>query len=87
MIGTSHPGSGTVRRPARDFGKGLNDVCPATSITVRITESRAPIEVERVLAEAGRLAPAQPGARRRRDYARGAGRAPPAADASAGLPG
>ena len=27
-------------RPARDFGKGLNDVCPVTSTTVRITCSR-----------------------------------------------
>jgi hypothetical protein len=35
----SQPGSGTVRRPAVVLGNGLNEVCPATSITVRITRS------------------------------------------------
>ena len=29
-ITTSHGGRGIVRRPAADFGKGLNAVCPAT---------------------------------------------------------
>jgi len=33
--------SDTVRRPAADFGSGLNAVWPPTSVTVRITDSRA----------------------------------------------
>ena len=38
-IRTSHPGIGTVRRPTAVFGKGLNDVFPLTSTTVRTTSS------------------------------------------------
>lgn len=38
MINTSQRGSGTVRRPALCFGYGLDEVCPPTSTTVRITD-------------------------------------------------
>ena len=39
---TNQSGNGTARRPARDFGNALNSVCPATSVTVRITLTMRP---------------------------------------------
>lgn len=69
MIGSSQPGSGTVRRPARLFGNGLNDVFPETSTTVLTTESPGAVEVQGVCPEAGDLTPAQSRPGRRRDDA------------------
>jgi hypothetical protein len=40
MMGTSQPGSGTVRRPVLLLGYSLTEVCPLTPTTVRTTERR-----------------------------------------------
>lgn len=48
-----------MRRPALDFGNGLNEVCPLTSTTVRMHAQGAVVQVERISTQPADLTPAQ----------------------------
>jgi len=60
MLATSQDGNGTCRRPAADFGNGLNEVFPLTSTTVRTTSMTPWSRSSASHPQPGGLTPAQP---------------------------